>query len=131
MSTRTAWGLGLATTTTAAGSATGSGTGQATLDVWYPAPRLGAPPADDAATAGELARLTALETEDPARGVRTVVVRTVVDLDAPPTDAADAYLRLHLLSHRLVAPNGQNLDGIFGRLANVVWTDRGPCAVEG
>jgi 2,3,4,5-tetrahydropyridine-2-carboxylate N-succinyltransferase len=77
------------------------------------------------------AQLRALERTDDARGVRTVVVRTQVDLDAPPTDAADAYLRLHLLSHRLVAPHGQNLEGLFGVLANVVWTDRGPCAVEG
>jgi 2,3,4,5-tetrahydropyridine-2-carboxylate N-succinyltransferase len=46
-------------------------------------------------------------------------------------DAKDAYLRLHLLSHRLVKPHGQSLDGIFGLLANVVWTSVGPCAVEG
>ena len=59
------------------------------------------------------------------------VVRTVIDLDAPPADTADAYLRLHLLSHRLVQPHGQNLDGLFGVLPNVVWTDRGPCAVDG
>ena len=58
------------------------------------------------------------------------VVRTVIDLDAAPADAADAYLRLHLLSHRLVAPHGLNLTGIFGVLANVVWTSHGPCSVE-
>jgi 2,3,4,5-tetrahydropyridine-2-carboxylate N-succinyltransferase len=58
-------------------------------------------------------------------------VRVVVDLDQPPTDVADAYLRLHLLSHRLVRPHGANLDGLFGVLPNVVWTSRGPCAVEG
>jgi len=63
--------------------------------------------------------------------VRVEVVRTVVDLDTPPADTADAYLRLHLLSHRLVAPHGQNLDRIFAVLPNVVWTDRGPCAVDG
>ncbi len=117
MSTRTAWGDGLATV-----AADGS-----TLDVWYPAPALGEVPAD-AAPPEELHRLAG---EDAARAVRTVVVRTRADLDAPPADAADAYLRLHLLSHRLVAPHGQNLDGIFGVLANVVWTDRGPCAVDG
>ena len=44
----------------------------------------------------------------------------------PPRDAADAFLRLHLLSGRLAAPNSVNLDGIFGVLANVAWTDRGP-----
>src|SRR5215212_4030993 len=56
---------------------------------------------------------------------------TVLDVDAGPADAADAYLRLHLLSHRLVQPHGANVDGIFGALANVVWTSAGPCAVEG
>ena len=117
MTTRSAWGDGLATV-----AADGT-----TLDVWYPSPALGEPPADAAAPAD----LDALAAQDPARGVRTVVVRTVADLDAAPADAADAYLRLHLLSHRLVAPHGQNLDGLFGVLANVVWTDRGPCAVEG
>ncbi len=117
MTARTAWGFGLATVTL-------DGT---TLDVWYPAPALGAP-ADDAAAPAEL---TAGERTDDLRGVRVEVVRTVVDLDTPPADAADAYLRLHLLSHRLVAPHGQNLDGIFAVLPNVVWTDRGPCAVDG
>ena len=64
--------------------------------------------------------------------MRRLVVRTVVeDLQAPPADAHDAWLRLHLLSHRLVAPHAINLDGIFGLLTNVVWTDAGPCAVEG
>ena len=112
-----AWGDGLATVTE-------DGT---TLDVWYPSPALGEP-APDAAPAADL---TAAEGKDDARGVRIQVVRTVVDLDAPPADTADAYLRLHLLSHRLVPPHGQNLDGVFGVLPNVVWTDRGPCAVDG
>jgi 2,3,4,5-tetrahydropyridine-2-carboxylate N-succinyltransferase len=59
------------------------------------------------------------------------VVRTrIASLDDPPADAADAYLRLHLLSHRLIAPHGANLDGVFGLLSNVVWTSRGPCPVE-
>ena len=123
MSSRTGWGFGLATITTAGGPTAGG----TTLDVWYPAPALGLPPGDASAPAG----LRDLEVADSARGVRAVIVRTVIDLDAAPADAADVYLRLHLLSHRLVAPHGQNLDGIFGLLANVVWTDRGPCAVEG
>jgi len=63
--------------------------------------------------------------------VTVAIVRTVIDLDLPPADAPDAYLRLHLLSHRLVAPHGLNLDGIFNVLENVVWTDAGPCAVAG
>ena len=54
-----------------------------------------------------------------------------IDLDGPPADTSDAYLRLHLLSHRLVQPRSINLDGIFTQLANVVWTSAGPCAVEG
>jgi len=74
--------------------------------------------------------LSSLEGTDPQRGVHTTVVRTAIDLDAPPSDVSDAYLRLHLLSHRLVRPHGCDLTGVFGVLANVVWTDRGPCAVE-
>ena len=126
MTDRTAWGLGLATVTDA-------GT---TLDVWYPAPVLGAPPAtldvddDDSVRLHAPVDLAACERTDAARGVRVVLVATVVDLDTPPAGTADAYLRLHLLSHRLVRPHGQNLDGIFAALPNVVWTDRGPCAVE-
>jgi 2,3,4,5-tetrahydropyridine-2-carboxylate N-succinyltransferase len=116
---RTAWGYGLATITD-------DGT---TLDTWYPDPRLGPAPADGSPE-GVPAELTALEGEDPQRGVCTVVVRTLIDLDAPPADAADAYLRLHLLSHRLVRPHGLDLTGVFGVLPNVVWTNHGPCAVD-
>ena len=67
-----------------------------------------------------------------ARGVARAVIDDR-DLDAPPADAADAYLRLHLLSHRLVRPHGVNLDGIFGVLPNVAWTSRGavdPAALD-
>jgi 2,3,4,5-tetrahydropyridine-2-carboxylate N-succinyltransferase len=110
-----------------------SGTGLATLtadgtvlDTWYPAPALGRAAADMSA---ELAPLTGA---DPARGVTTIVVSTEVgSLADPPIDAHDAYLRLHLLSHRLIAPHEANLEGIFGLLANVVWTSHGPCAVDG
>ena len=69
-------------------------------------------------------------TADPDRNVRSEIVETSIDLDAAPADAADAYLRLHLLSHRLVRPNALNLDGVFGLLANVAWTDRGPVLAE-
>jgi 2,3,4,5-tetrahydropyridine-2-carboxylate N-succinyltransferase len=116
---RTAWGYGLATVTEDG----------RTLDTWYPRPALGEAPAD-AGPHSVPAELSALEGADPQRAVRTTVVRTVIDLDAPPPDASDAYLRLHLLSHRLVPPHGCDLTGVFGVLANVVWTDRGPCAVE-
>lgn len=117
MTTRAAWGHGIATTTT-------DGT---VLDTWYPQPRLGeAPEADQVPT-----ELAALAGQDEARGVRTEVVTVAIDLDAAPQDASDAYLRLHLLSHCLVEPNSINLDGLFGVLTNVVWTNHGPCAVEG
>ena len=114
--TRNAWGFGLATVTDDG----------ATLEVWYPHPALGAAPTDPAMPTD----LVALAGHDDRRRVSTVVVRTEIDLDRSPVDAADAYLRLHLLSHRLVVPHGQNLDGIFGVLSTVVWTDRGPCAVD-
>ncbi|MFC0675768.1 2,3,4,5-tetrahydropyridine-2,6-dicarboxylate N-succinyltransferase [Brachybacterium hainanense] len=117
---RTAWGTGLATL-----AADGS-----VLDVRYPEPHLGPAPEDPAAE--EIHALLAdAAAEDAARGTRQEVVVRVIDLDAAPADAADAYLRLHLLSHRLVPPNSQNLDGLFGALTNVVWTTEGPCAVDG
>ncbi|UQX87709.1 2,3,4,5-tetrahydropyridine-2,6-dicarboxylate N-succinyltransferase [Jatrophihabitans telluris] len=116
MTTRTASGFGLA-------SIAADGT---VLDVYYPAPALG--PLADGRAPQELSALAAV---DEARGVRTEVVATEVDLDADPVDAADVYLRLHLLSHRLVAPHGTNLTGVFGLLANVVWTNHGPCSVAG
>ena len=115
MDNSTAWGIGLATITL-------DGT---TLDTWYPAPHLGQPGTDEELTAS----LSVLERVDDARRVRTVVVTTTIDLREAPASTEDAYLRLHLLSHRLVAPNTINLDGIFAVLPNVVWTDAGPCAV--
>ena len=123
---RSAFGVGLATITGT------SGEGGDVLDTWYPAPRLGAPSGDPQADGGPLAELTAGEGVDELRGVRRAVVRTVVaDLQSPPSDTYDAWLRLHLLSHRLVVPHSVNLDGIFGLLTNVVWTSVGPCAVDG
>jgi 2,3,4,5-tetrahydropyridine-2-carboxylate N-succinyltransferase len=72
--------------------------------------------------------LATLAGDDPLRDVQRVVVETTVDdLGAPPVDTVDAYLRLHLLSHRLIRPHGANLDGLFGLLNNVVWTSAGPC----
>src|SRR5918911_593031 len=72
--------------------------------------------------------MTDAATDGPADA--TAGIRTVIDLDVPPSDASDAYLRLHLLSHRLIRPHGCDLTRVFGVLANVVWTDRGPCAVD-
>jgi 2,3,4,5-tetrahydropyridine-2-carboxylate N-succinyltransferase len=112
-----AWGTGLATVT-----ADGR-----VLDVWYPTGRLGlgTAPEDDPGFD------PTLTTERPLPGLRTVEVRTAIaSLADPPSDAADAYLRLHLLSHRLVKPHEANLDGIFGLLANVAWTSAGPCPPE-
>ena len=99
--------------------------GSTVLDVWFPAPALGA------LTGTPDAALSALAVDDADRGVTREVVSLEIDLTKAPADAKDAYLRLHLLSHRLVKPHGQSLDGIFGLLANVVWTSVGPCAVEG
>jgi 2,3,4,5-tetrahydropyridine-2-carboxylate N-succinyltransferase len=95
------------------------------LDVLYPAPALGRPGPQAAAPP----ELSALAGVDELRGVRTEVLSRVLELAAAPVDAADVYLRLHLLSHRLVQPHGLNLDGIFGLLTNVVWTNHGPCPV--
>ena len=93
------------------------------LDVWYPAPALTAEPS---AVAG-IER--AVDVDD-LRGVRVEVILTsIADLQADPVDAADVYLRLHLLSHRLVQPRTINLTGVFGLLANVAWTSLGPVAV--
>ncbi|MEV4171478.1 2,3,4,5-tetrahydropyridine-2,6-dicarboxylate N-succinyltransferase [Nonomuraea sp. NPDC049709] len=115
------------------------GTGLATiaadgtvLDTWFPAPELGDAPESgtrrlSTEEAGELAELIG---PDAARGVEVVAVRTgIAKLSEPPADTHDVYLRLHLISARLVRPNGVNLDGIFGLLANVVWTNFGPCPV--
>lgn len=97
------------------------------LDVWYPAPVLG-----ELAQAEELSgELSAAAQDDAARGTTQKVVSLTINLDVAPADTADVWLRLHLLSHRLVQPNSINLDGIFGHLANVVWTNFGPCQVEG
>jgi 2,3,4,5-tetrahydropyridine-2-carboxylate N-succinyltransferase len=114
ISTSPAWGVGLATVTAE---------GQV-LDTWYPAGflGLGEEPAEPPILPAGLVGPKSLP------GLSTVETRTVIgSLADPIKDAADAYLRLHLLSHRLVRPNEPNLDGIFGMLANVAWTSAGPC----
>jgi 2,3,4,5-tetrahydropyridine-2,6-dicarboxylate N-succinyltransferase len=135
-----AWGVGLAT----------FAADDRVLDTWYPSPALSSP----AAATAEAVRLGAempgsvpLDPEaateilgvdvaaacgsDPLRRVERRAVATFIErLDDPPVDAHDVYLRLHLLSHRFVAPNGANLDDVFGLLNTVVWTDLGPCAVD-
>jgi 2,3,4,5-tetrahydropyridine-2-carboxylate N-succinyltransferase len=139
--TQSAWAAGLATIREADGRV---------LDTLYPTPALGlgADTAEAIATAKhpgegthELAFAAATTLgggafagsvgRDTIRDVKTVAVLTVIpDLAAAPVDAHDVYLRLHLLSHRLVAPHGANLDGAFGLLANVAWTSYGPIALE-
>ena len=115
-----AWGIAL-TTLGADGSV---------LDAWYPSPQLGDAPSELSQHPLH-AQLSAAARSDEARGTTQEVVVRTIDLAAAPADAADAYLRLHLLSHRLVRPNEQNLEGLFGQLTNVVWTSEGPCAVAG
>ena len=99
------------------------------LDTWFPAPRLN--PLTEYDDAALLASLHGAEAEDADRGVRTKTVSVETDLEAEAVSTEDVWLRLHLLSHRLVRPRTINLDGIFGHLTNVVWTNFGPCAVEG
>jgi 2,3,4,5-tetrahydropyridine-2-carboxylate N-succinyltransferase len=110
---------------------TASGHGIATLsdttilDVWFPSPSLGGLSKDIPQS------LKALVGKDDTRKVSREIVSVEIDLTSAPKDAKDAYLRLHLLSHRLVKPHGLSVEGIFGLLTNVVWTSAGPCAVDG
>jgi 2,3,4,5-tetrahydropyridine-2-carboxylate N-succinyltransferase len=122
--TQGAWGYGLATL---------SETDDRVLDTWYPEPRLGL---DDAPAGAGTHRpgqnegppdLASATGRDERRGVRTAVVLTVIgSLAEPPADAHDGYLRLHLLSHRLIRPHEADLTGLFGVLNNVAWTSHGP-----
>ncbi|MBK6763113.1 MAG: 2,3,4,5-tetrahydropyridine-2,6-dicarboxylate N-succinyltransferase [Micrococcales bacterium] len=112
LNTSSASGIGLATLA-----------GDTILDVWYPRPGLSARPLDAADLASAIER-------DQVRNARVETVVTIIeDLSVPPQDTADVYLRLHLLSHRLVTPRSINLDGVFGLLPNVAWTSRGPVAL--
>jgi 2,3,4,5-tetrahydropyridine-2-carboxylate N-succinyltransferase len=126
-----AHGIGLATVTA-------DGT---VLDTWFPRPRLDQFSSERQSGTERLSTEQAVKSlgesvrellgEDEARGVEVAAVHTTItDLDEAPTDTHDMYLRLHLLSHRLVQPHQQNLDGIFGLLSTVVWTNHGPCPVE-
>lgn len=111
---RTAWAWGLATIHP-----------QGVLDVWYPDPQLG-----DAVTDEAPAELAGAQGADDLRGVEAKLVRTQIQLDDDPAGVEDAYLRLHLLSARLVKPHEINLNGIFGQLPNNAWTNFGPVRVQ-
>jgi 2,3,4,5-tetrahydropyridine-2-carboxylate N-succinyltransferase len=114
MSQRIASGHGLATVSLSG----------AVLDTWFPEPVLGK------LSTPVLPFLSALAGVDEIRGVKREVVSFEIDLDKAPESVSDAYLRLHLLSHRVIKPHGANFEGIFGVLNNVVWTSVGPCPVE-
>lgn len=94
------------------------------LDAWFPSPAL--TPLSPTAPA----ELNALVGSDTPRGVTREIASIEIDISIAPISALDAYLRLHLLSHRLIKPHGAVLDGIFGLLNNVVWTSVGPCPVD-
>ena len=108
-----AWGVGLATI-----AADGT-----TLDTFFR--HLGLGNAVPAGTPTETQSTT-----DERRGVAIVPASLVIDTQAAPTSATDVYLRLHLLSHRMVEPRTINLDGAFGLLTNVAWTSIGPVAID-
>ena len=93
--------------------------GEKLLDVWYP---------DPTDTSADLSNMAMVD--EPRKVETRVVTTTIDDLFQPPSDPADAYLRLHLLSHRVYKPHDINVDGIFGALNNVVWTSEGPCDVD-
>jgi 2,3,4,5-tetrahydropyridine-2-carboxylate N-succinyltransferase len=95
------------------------------LDTWFPAPAAG-----EATDREPPQGLVAAAQHDEERGVRAEPVLVDIDLDEPPADVPDAYLRLHLLSARVCAPRTVNLNGLFGVLPNVVWTNFGPCLVD-
>lgn len=114
---------------------TAAGADATTGTVVVEADALRAAAKEEAPHAGMLGALAdALDHGDGGSGLpvrRVAVVTTLADLDAPPLDAHDVYLRLHLISSRRVPPRGLNLDGQFGLLSNVVWTDRGPADPDG
>lgn len=111
---------------TSSASAIGLATmaGDTVLDAWFPSPALGSVPTDVSGLS------SAVRSEEPGgMSVRTVRV-DIADLSQAPVDTLDAYLRLHLLSHRLAAPRTLNLDGIFSLLPIVAWTSAGPVPVD-
>ena len=101
--------------------------GDTVLDAWFPSPVLGA---TEGQAPEELAYLDG-GVDDMRGTTRELRLVEIADLDAAPASTEEVWLRLHLLSHRLVRPHALNMDGVFGLLTNVVWTSAGPCAVDG
>jgi 2,3,4,5-tetrahydropyridine-2-carboxylate N-succinyltransferase len=115
-SQQTAYGFGIATQTKS---------GQI-LDCTFHTLGLGSVPANNLAN-----EFKSQLGEDQIRNLSKIAVELSIDLAEKPKDATDVFLRLHLISHRLVKPHGLNLDGVFALLSNVVWTSAGACEVEG
>ncbi len=111
-----AWGRGLATITD-------DGT---VLDTWFRELGLGDEPEPE-----KFEAYTTAQRRDDTRRVNVRAVQVHLDTNDKPAGASDAYLRLHLLSHRLMQPRTINLDGLFGQLTNVAWTNLGPAPVDG
>jgi 2,3,4,5-tetrahydropyridine-2-carboxylate N-succinyltransferase len=123
-----AWGHGLATITT---PPLDTNLLPQVLDVWYPNPAVGAPEQSHPPVGFEAPSLvTEAVRVDPVRDVETVVIFRASNLAEAPVDVPDVFLRLHLLSHRLVAPGTVNLEGMDELLPNVVWTELGPVSLE-
>jgi 2,3,4,5-tetrahydropyridine-2-carboxylate N-succinyltransferase len=122
-----AWGIGLATLTDS----------DQVLDIWFPGNSLGLGEPAAGLVTGLLEPAGAEEVlglppgtvgDRPLRGLRTAgVVCTIGSLADPAKDTVDVWLRLHLLSHRIIKPHDSNVDGFFGLLTNVAWTSAGPC----
>ncbi|MEM9747458.1 MAG: tetrahydrodipicolinate N-succinyltransferase N-terminal domain-containing protein [Actinomycetota bacterium] len=117
--TRMAYGAGLATLDS----------NGATLDTWYRWLGWGEYGSDSAVADAVESKLGMRDGHDAVRRVTIRPVRITIDVDEPPASPEDAYLRLHLLSHRLAAPRSLNMDGTFGALNNVAWTDIGPVSI--
>jgi len=115
-SQQTAYGFGIATQTKS---------GQI-LDCTFHTLGLGSAPANNLAN-----EFKSQLGEDQIRNLSKIAVELSINLAEKPKDATDVFLRLHLISHRLVKPHGLNLDGVFALLSNVVWTSAGACEVEG
>ena len=115
-SQQTAYGFGVATQTKS---------GQI-LDCTFHTLGLGSAPANNLAN-----EFKSQLGEDQIRNLSKIAIELSIDLAEKPKDATDVFLRLHLISHRLVKPHGLNLDGVFALLSNVVWTSAGACEVEG